>query len=133
MLYNNNSADRSMFSNSASFSFVLLVNVNSKQNLATSASLHKSWHKPQIIMGTALHASFCQLETHKACAFQVYDGVTPVKMPAHCFPAPVGTLLLLHFEDPVSVASNQQSLLAAPSCLLDIEPAASSICIISDQ
>ncbi|KAA6424999.1 MAG: hypothetical protein FRX49_05173 [Trebouxia sp. A1-2] len=35
-------------------------------------------------------------------------------MPAHCIPAPVGTQLLLWFEDLVSVASIQQSLLAAP-------------------
>jgi len=132
----NNSAGKSKFSNRARFSFVLLVNVNSKQNLATSAFLHKPWHKPQIVMGIALHASFCQVEIHKACAFLVYDVVfTPVNMtwPAHCIPAPVGTQILLCFEDPVSVASNQQSLLAAPSCLLDIEPAASTIYMISDQ
>lgn len=63
----------------------------------------------------------------------MYDGRTPVSMPAHCIPAPVGTQLLLWFEDLVSVASIQQSLLAAPRCLLDIEPAASTIYMISDQ
>jgi hypothetical protein len=78
-------------------------------------------------VGIALHESFCQLEMHKACAFLVCDGSTPVNMPAHCIPTPVGTQILLCFEDLVSVASIQQSLLAAPSCLLDIEPATSTI------
>lgn len=130
-----NSAGKSKFSNSASFSFVLLVNVNSKQNrlLLLPFLYIRSWHCAKSFVDVALHASFCQLEMHRLCAFLVYDGVTPVNMLAHSFPALVGTKILLCFEDLVSVASNQQSLLAAPSCLLDIEPAASTIYMISDQ
>ena len=86
----------------------------------------------QTFMGIALHASFCQLELHKACALLVYDSMIVI-MPAHCTPALGGTQILLWFEDLVSVASIQQTLLDSPSCLLDIEPAASIIYKISDQ
>ncbi len=110
---------------------MLLVNVNSKQNRLLLLLYMRRWHCAKSFVDIALHASFCQLEMHRLCAILVYDGVTPVNC-RRCL-APVGMLILLHFEDPVSVASNQQSLLAAPSCLLDIEPAASTICMISNQ